>query len=250
MRKIFITYCDYPLGHLRREIYEKYTKPRFIAYCDKHGFEFIPIMENIATPRNLGFAKVFWIKQNMANLADGDVITYMDIDCCIMDGRVSAIFDADFSIVRESTGCLCMGGTWSVKISDWSRKFIEEMCSEERHQKSCHLGSWNVWHENDAVYHVLGLNWGQEMTEMGTRDTTPFTKEEIFKHVKILPVEWGVTYNPNDTNNPPNYYKTIAQYFRPENYRSIDDTIVRHLSASSMLEDWAEEKYFKIPMKI
>lgn len=246
-KKYFITYCDYIETHKARIIYETKTKPRFLKYCLIHGFEFIEINTNVASPYNLGFAKVFWIKQNIENgkLKDGDIVTYMDIDCCILNFDIPPIFDADFSIVNESTGCLCMGGTWSIRISDWSKRFINEMCSPILQEVNKNLQSWNIWHENDAIYHILGVNWGQSMTEIGTRDTTPFTKDELNSHVKILGCEWGTTFSKDDTDleNSPYYYKIIAKYAKPEKELPIDKIIVRHLSGGQLYEKWAERYY-------
>jgi hypothetical protein len=261
MRKILITYCDYPDGNIKRIFYEKYTKPRFVEYCKIHDFEFIEIKQNCANPYNLGFAKVFWIKQHWDEFKNGDVISYMDIDCCIVNATKPAIFEKDFSIVQESTGVLCMGGTWSIRISDWSKLFINEMCSLERQRINKDLGSWNVWHENDAIYHVLGLNWGEPMDKMGTRNTTPFSQSLLFNYVGILPSEWGNTYNPedvdwtqnkfalNDQNDPDWIYKIIAQYAVLERSLSIDKTIVRHLSAGTMFLPWAHKYYNKEMIK-
>jgi len=261
MKKILLTYCDYPATHPTRLKYEQYTKHRFLEYSYIHNFEFIEINENCAKPYNLGFAKVFWIQQNWNNFKPGDVITYMDIDCCIMDARIPAIFDKDFSIVQESTGCLCMGGTWSLIVSDWSKIFIDGMCSHERQVINKDLPSWKTWHENDAIYHVLGLNWGAPVETIGSRETTPFNKETLNRHVRILEAKWGVTYNPDDIDwdknsfllydqaDPDGGYKIIGQYYNPERYYSIENTIVRHLSAGTMNLPWAE-KYYSTKMKI
>jgi hypothetical protein len=246
--RFFITYCDYPENDPKRIIFETKTRPRFEEYCKIHDFKFIIISENVAKPYNLGFAKMFWIKQNLPVLSNGDVVTYMDIDCCIMNGMVPAVFEKDFAIVQESTGCLCMGGTWSVRISDWSRVFIEEMCSEKRQEENKDLGSWKVWHENDAIYHVIGLEWGAPINTIGTRNTTPFSKEELNEHIQILPPEWGTTFSPDDPAPSDGYYAIISCYYKKENYRSMGDIIVRHLSAGTMLETWAD-RYYNIKMK-
>jgi hypothetical protein len=250
--KYFITYCDFPKGHKARDTYELHTRPRFIKYCEKHEFIFTEISTNLASPYNLGFAKVFWIKQNMDKLQDGDIVTYMDIDCCIMDGTKDAVFDKDVSVVMESTGVLCMGGAWSIRISEWSRKFIDAMCSDELQKKNKDLQSWNTWHENDAIYHILGIEWGQGFESIGTRNTTPFTREELIEHTQLLPVNWGVTFHPDDTPMDDKcfwIYKIIAKYFKPERFCDYDDIIVRHLSAGTMYEEWAN-KYYNKEMKV
>jgi len=263
MRKVFLTYCDYPKEYSVYILYAKYTKPRFIEYCNLHGFEFVEIDTNLAFPtHNFGFSKIFWIKQNMHTFTDGDIITYMDIDCCIMDGRVPAVFDADFSIVRETCGLLCMGGTWSVRISDWSRRFIDDLCSLERQGKNKDNPFWNTWHENGAIYHVLGLPWEAPEECIGDNPTTIFTKEELLKHVMVLPANWGVTYNPGDVNfsipvtrikgvkrNPNRTYQIISQCALPERIIATDDIIVRHLSARTFRLNWAS-KYLNTKMKV
>ena len=261
MRKVFITYCDYPEGHQMRVLYEKHTKPRFIEYSNIHGFEFIEI-DRVTVPKthNFGFSKVYWIQQRRKEFNDGDIITYMDIDCCIVDGRIPAVFDADFSIVRETCGLLCMGGTWSLRISDWSREFLFEMCSAKRQFRNKDTKFWNTWHENAAVYDVLGLEWEAEMETMGNRSTTTFTKSELIDHVKVLPSKWGVTYNPYDVNftipyiykdkrnknrNPNRTYEIISTFAKPELICPSNEIIVRHLSARTMRLDWAYKYYNK-----
>ena len=261
MNKYFITYCDYPENHPVRVVYEQHTKPRFVEYCNIHGFQFTEIRKNIAHPFDLGFSKVFWIKQNMHKFQDGDVITYMDVDCCIVDGRFPAVFDADFAIVRETCGLLCMGGTWSVRISDWSRKFIKEFCSRYRQSLSKDTDLWKTWHENGAVYDMLGLEWDAEMDTMGTKSPSPFSKKELNNHVLVLPVTWGVTYNPNDVDfdqplvfsktgqihrglrNSDRTYQIISTCAKPDRICKSEEIIVRHLSARTMLRPWAS-KYF------
>ena len=249
IRKILITHCDFPETHMMHSCFPAITKPRFEQYAFKHGFEF-NIVKNSDAPAgfNLGFAKVHWVKEAMKDLQNGDVITYMDCDCVIVDGREPAIFDKDFSIVMESTGCLCMGGTWSVRVSGWSRTFFYELCSVERNEANKGNGSWDVWHENDAIYHVLGLNWGQSYSDIGTRENCPFTKDNLKRHVQFLPTKWGVTFNPDD-NITRDFaaLKTIRECYRPDLYVPVDQTIVRHLSAGSFWEPFAND-YFNKPM--
>jgi hypothetical protein len=260
MRKIFLTACMYPEGDRSRISFMQRTKPRFLEYCNIHGFEYVEIGKNLAEPYPCGWSKLYWMKQNMPLLSDGDVITYMDADCCIMDGRFDAVFDADFSIVQESTGCLCMGGTLSIRVSDWSKRFIDEMCSEERQAKNKDLESWKFWHENDAVYHVLGLEWGKPLSTMGTRNTTPFTKNELKEHVKILLSAWGCTFQPDDIDlkkvnvkkiksDPNRWYYTVSQYVKKDLHCPFDDIIVRHLSAGTLHLPWAD-RYYNLKMKV
>ena len=256
-----ITYCDYPANHFKRLSYEQNTKPRFLKYAQLHNFKFVEINENYALPYNLGFAKVFWIKQNWHNFNQGDIIAYMDIDCCVIDATMPPVFEKDFSIVMESTGVLCMGGLWALRVSPWSKLFIDEMCSTKRQIENRDLQSWKTWAENDAVYHVLGLNWGEKYLQMGTRDTTPFSQSELFEKVEFLDSKWGNTYNPedvdwsknnfklNDTKDKDWIYKIIKQYAIPERSHAIENTIVRHLSAETMFLPWAN-KYFNTPLKI
>jgi hypothetical protein len=256
-----ITYCDYSINHFKRLKYEQNTKPRFLKYAQLHNFKFVEINENCAAPYNLGFAKVFWIKQNWNNFNPGDIIAYMDIDCCVMDATIPPVFEKDFSIVMESTGVLCMGGLWSLRVSDWSKLFIDEMCSIKRQEENKDLQSWKTWHENDVIYHVLGLNWGEKYEQMGTRNSTPFNQTELFEHIEFLDSKWGNTFNfddvdwqqnhfkLNDTNDKNWIYKVIKQYAIPERCHTIENTIIRHLSAETMFIDWANN-YFNTPLKI
>lgn len=260
MKKIFLTYCDYPQNHEKRLLYEKYTKPRFLEYCRIHDFIFVEIKENCAAPYNLGFAKVFWIQQHWDEFKTGDIITYADIDCCIMDATKPFVFDKHFAITMESTGVLCMGGLWSLQIGMWSNIFINEMCSIQRQAENKDLQSWNTWHENDAVYHVLGLNWGEGWNKMGTRYNTPFSQSVLFDYVEFLPANYGCTYQNEDVDwtknnhklgdqsDPDWIYKIVSQYAVPDRHCNFDEIIVRHLSAGTMALPWAN-RYYNTKMK-
>jgi hypothetical protein len=251
MNGTFITYCDYPSGHKNRIVYETYTKPRFLKYCEKHGFNFFEINENVAHPYNLGFAKVFWIKKNWHTFQPNSRIIYMDIDCCIVNDYVPAVFDSDFAITMESTGVLCMGGTWSLKVTEWSKKFIDEMCSERRQYDNKGIAQWEKWAENDAIYHVLGLCWGAGFEQLGLRPTTPFMPLELQQHIQFLGSEWGNTYDFDDV--PSGYvnkeqsdfsYLEISKYIKPERCKKIDNIYVRHLSAGTIHLPWAKRYFY------
>jgi len=256
MRKVFLTQCIHSETDIRRVSYERYIRPRFIDYSNIHGFEFIEITENLAGVHGLMFSKFFWLQQNIHNMKDGDVVTYMDTDCCIMDGRVDAVFDSDFSIVMESCGLVCTGGTWSLRISDWSRKFVYELCNVN--WLLTHKGTklYRIWNDNLIIYYVLGLKWGQQEHMIGTSANSPFTSDELKEHVKILPATWGCTFQSDDVNFKNNEsrraykpYRTVSNHVKPDRACSFDDIIVRHLSAGTMQYTWAE-RYYNTKMKV
>jgi hypothetical protein len=250
MKKYFITLCTYPEGNKVKDVYEKQNKPHFIDYCKLHGFEFIEITKNEAEPYNVCFAKMFWIKKNMNKFNDGDVVTYMDIDCCIMDARVPFIFDTDFSIVEESTGVICMG-TWSLRISEWSRKFVEAFCSEKMQKDIKKTKFMQYWQDNGAVYLLLGIPWGNRWGMLS---------KELKKHVQFLPAKWGCTFQKDDTDltKPLSFngkkdvnktYKVISRFVLKERECRFDEIVVRHLSAGTMLLPWAD-RYYNTKMKV
>ncbi len=248
MTKIFLTMCAYPDGHEMLKIYHEKVRPRFVKFSEMHGFEFVEFTEDVSG-RNWSWARLFWCKRRMETLVDGDIITMMDADCCIVDGRYPPEWPGDFSVARESTGVLC-AGLFSIRVSEWSRKFIDTICSEELHYKNRDLQSWSVWHENDAIYHMLGLNWGEQMDQIGTRDTTPFTKQELLERVHIIPVEWNVTVDPDDYI--PAMDKTdevLRDCYRPDLHKSIDETLVRHFAGGRIYKPLIN-RYFERDMLI
>lgn len=246
MTKIFLTMCSYPDGHQMTQLFETLVRPRFEAYSGKHGFEFVVFTEDFSG-RNWSWARLFWCKQRMLTLNDGDVITMMDADSCIVDGRHPPEWPGDFNVAIESTGVLC-AGLFSIRVSDWSRKFINYICSEEFHFKNRELPSWKVWHENDAIYHLLGLEWGQTPEHIGTRLSTPYTRDELLQHVHIIPVEWNVTVDPEDViNEMDDTDKVLAQLLKPELIRDINHTLVRHFAGGRIYKPLIN-RYFEKEM--
>jgi hypothetical protein len=171
----------------------------------------------------------------------------MDIDCCIINDQIPAVFDKDFAITMESTGVLCMGGAWSLKVTEFGKRFIDEMCSERRQFDNKDLLQWQKWHENDAIYHVLGLNWGEDFDKIGLRASTPFLPHELQNNVIFLGSEWGNTFDFEDA--PYGYenkvqsdfsYQEIRKYTKPERCLPIDKIYVRHLSAGTIHLPWAK----------
>jgi len=255
MRKVFLTQCIHPETDKRRMSYEELIKPRFLAYCKIHDFEFVEMNQSNSWPRDLSFSKFYWLKHNMAGLSYGDVVTYMDTDCLIMDGTREWWFDADFSIVQETCGLLCTG-TWSIRISPWSQRLVMELCNEKWHDTHRKTKPYRVWRDNLIIYYALGLAFGQSVDEMGTADGSLFTSVELEQNVKILPAKWGCTFDPGDVDfsdkraaRTYKTYKHISKHVVPDRLCEFDDIIVRHLTAGSTLFPWAE-RYYKRKMKV
>jgi len=251
MRKILLCSATYKEHDPMYNMFRENIKPRFEKYCEHHGFELVILYENYAPlPEMLGWSRLFWIKNNK-ELQDGDIVAGIGADCCLINCKESMVFDYDFCVPIESTGMICMD-FFIVRISDWSRKFLDEMCSLERIEKTKGTNE-EVWKENGIIFQVLGLHIKEDENKIGERKGTPFTKEELKQHVKILPVKWNVTYDPEDVNwflpisDRDRVYSIIASYYKPERYCSIDQTIIRHLSSSTILNDWAK-RYLDHPL--
>lgn len=247
MRKIILTVCVYEPEHPMINLFNTHIKPRIDEYCLKHGFEFIVLDKFQPYHRDWSWAKIQEAQRLMLEMDNGDLIVLMDADSIIMDSEMSLIFEKDIAIAHETTGCLCMG-LMAIKVSDFSRKFVDAMCDEDRHEKNKHTSSWQIWHENDAIYHICGINWGEQPERVGTRDTTPFTIDELKENVLFLPPEYNVTFNPNDTNDPTDGYRTIGSLARPERIVEMGNIFIRHLAGGVIYEPLAD-KYFNYKMR-
>ena len=247
MRKIILTVCAYDLEHPMLNLFNTHIKPRIDEYCLKHGFEFIVLDKFQPYHRDWSWAKIQEAQRLMLEMDNGDLIVLMDADSIIMDSEMSLIFEKDIAIAHETTGCLCMG-LMAIKVSDFSRKFVDAMCDEDRHEKNKHTSSWQIWHENDAIYHICGINWGEQPDRVGTRDTTPFTIEELKENVLFLAPEYNVTFNPEDIETPLNAYANIEKYARKERFVKMNNILIRHLAGGMIYEKWAE-KYFNYKMR-
>lgn len=225
----------------------EHVHPRFQKWCDRHGFKFVVIRDNV-TERKPAWTKVFWLREYMPFLNNGDIVAAIDSDVCLMDSRESPEFEKDFSVPMESTGALCMG-FWSARVCEWTRRFIEEICCTERHLKNLqdNPGMWLMFNENEALYQVLGLGWDYPKIlefNYGERKTTPFTKEELQEHFGVLHQKWNVSFDPFD----PTDGSCLVPFFKPERYWPHQNTIIRHFAAGTIHQVWAQD-YFKEEMK-
>ena len=220
--RYFLTMCSYPANHPMITIYNSYILPKFKKYASLHDFHVMEIKTNIAKPRHPNWARLFWIQERMNSMNDGDIINCFDADCVIMKFDKPFIFLTDFAIPLESTGVACMG-FFSLRISKWSRNFIKTLCSKEFYFKD------SKFTENYSFYQYLGLEFGDEV-----KDTN---------HIKILPPEYNVTVNPNDLKRVEldQTEKDLMCYYKPELYRSFDDTIIRHLAAGTIYRPYAKK---------
>jgi hypothetical protein len=251
MNKILLTMMIYPQNHAMWDIYNRHTGARLKAYAERHGFALVVLYDFYPEHRNWSWARIMWCRDAMQNglVKDGDVITMIDADSLVMDGRMPPEFGADFSIAMESTGCLC-AGLFSIRVSDWSRKFVSWVCSEELAARNTGNPSWGVWHENLAIYQALGMDFGAEPDTMGTTNNSPFSREELIQHVKVLPVQWNVTVHPDDyIPDPDKTDKVLKDMYRKDLEVPFDQIIIRHFAGGRIYKPLFD-KYAQTPMKL
>ena len=221
MRKILLTLCAFPEGHIMNDIFNNHIKPNFLYYANKHNFEFVVIDKDVVSPRHIHWAKFDWIKNN-TSLKDGDIVTYIDSDSIIMNFDIDFVFDKNFSIPIESTGIMCMG-FFSIKICDWSKCFIDKMINKE---PECNT----FFNDNDAFYKVLDLTFGDS-----------FIGDE---NINILPTEYNVTIFIDELiDKEDSLDQILSTCYKKEFYVPYEKIIIRHLAGKQIYKDYAK-KYF------
>ena len=124
MRYLFVI-VNYP--DWRQEFYEKNMRIRNKEYCQKHNFEYIEFNGEKDFFRNhptwWKFSKVRDFI-NDGTLKEGDTLTHLDADMCIVDQRAPLVSNKSFTYAIDSCNTHCMG-LYSMHINEWSVNLIE-----------------------------------------------------------------------------------------------------------------------------
>lgn len=240
----------------RQEFFEKHMSPRNRAYCEKWGFEYIEIKNDVPLELHRGnptWWKFTLIKEmiNSGKFRDGDIITHLDADMAIVDMNKEFVTRKSFSYCIDSGNTHCMGSL-SIRINAWSRRMIDLILSEERyaklndkqtvHEAFGHTSSfWHEFREQASWYSLAGVKrhswepfwdlpdngWHSDRTE-----DTVYSLEELYEHVEILPTCWNVTEMPGESSCQFNINKCKKS-----------DVIIRHFAGG---QPW-REKWFDPP---
>jgi hypothetical protein len=249
MKKFLVIACynDYRQRH-----FEEYHSPRNKMYCTYHNFEYIEITDIEKIPQNCRQRSMVWwrfflIKHwiDTGFLKDGDIISQIDADICIVNGEKAfkPAKDKSFVYAIDSCNTHCMGA-FSLRITDWSKRMLTNLLDENRYIKYRKTPFWEMFQEQACWYSLAGIlgtfahpgqagwNTVRHLGWNSTDESDPvYSLEELYANVEILPVEWNVT--DWDKRSP---------YFRfPTKTNREEDVIFRHFAGGQKWDSrWAQ----------
>jgi hypothetical protein len=255
--KYLLVISDY--NDYRQTHFETYHSPRNKAYCDYHGIEYIEIknLKDIPEPcqkRKVVWQRFFLIKHwiDIGFLKDGDIISQIDADICIVNCNYSfePPKDKSFAYAIDSCNTHCMGA-FTFRITEWTKQMLNNLLDEARWNKYKDTPFWQTFQEQACWYSLAGIKdifadptqigWNK-VEHLGWNSTTKndpiYSLEELYKNVEILPVEWNVTD-----------WDGYSPYFRfPTKTKNKEDVIFRHFAGGTSVrwdESWTKIELFK-----
>jgi hypothetical protein len=250
MKKILLVFADYK--DQRQEFFDTYMSPRNQEYADKHGFEYLELKENLYKYRDSYTWLKFTILEQMIKegyVKDGDIITHIDADMCIVKTDISYETSKSFSYCIDSGNTHCMG-SYSIKINEWSKKLVSNILSEDRYQHfkdkiyqhPC-VTNYNFWgwfreqsswyslagikpHCNDSFWNMPNYGWHSEID-----DWTIYSLDDLYENVEILPTAWNVTEMEEESS---------CEFLI--NKVNKEDVIIRHFAGG---QQWRKE-WFRV----
>ncbi len=241
---VMASYNDY-----RQSFFQNYMSPRNKEYCKLHNFNYLEMTENLQKFRNNYTWLKFTIVRDLINnntLKDGDILTHLDADMCIV--KVDRCYETkkSFSYSIDCGNSHCMG-SYSIKINDWSKKMIDLILDESRyellknkvsfHEPSNYYSSfWQEFREQASWYSLAGIkrhswepfwNLPNNGFHSAKDENTVYSLEELNEHVETLPSEWNVTELEGET--PPTFNINKVKK---------EDVIIRHFSGG---QQWKAE---------
>jgi len=248
MKKILFVIAKY--DGFKQKIFDEIISPRNASFCEKHGFKYVEIKNNIDLPLER-YNPTWWkftILRDLINsgkVSDGDIVTHIDADMYFVKEDVSLETDKSFSYAICSGNTHCMGW-YSIKINDWSRNLINNILSEERFQKlynkitihdrfKTHSSFWHEFREQASWYSLAGIKrhsdkpfW--EYSNNGfhsePNEDVVYSLDDLEKHVSIFPTEWNVTEWENESACQFNINKVKRE-----------DVILRHFAGGQSWEN-------------
>jgi len=240
----------------RQDFFEKLISPLNKKYCEKWGFEYIEIKNDIDLPIHRGNPTwwKFTILRDMlkdGRLQDGDIFTHLDADMVIVDLDKEYKTNKSFTYSIDSGNTHCMG-SYSIKVNDWSRKMIDMVLDEDRYRRlndvvTQHPGLghyspfWHEFREQASWYSLAGIkrhswepfwNLPNNGFHSSLSDDTYYSLDELEENVELLSSDWNVTEMEGETGGQFNINKS-----RPE------DVIIRHFAGG---QPWRQKWLNKI----
>jgi hypothetical protein len=230
--------------------FDKFISDRNKEFALEQGYEYIEIREKQSFRNSGTWLKLYNVKKLIDSnfVKEGDHITVIDADMCLVDSRYSLTSEKPFTYAIDSCNTHCMG-YYSIKICDWSIRFINELLNEENYLRNGNNDFWRMWAEQSSLYYITGIQRHSdipffELPNFGygidKRPETVYTPEELLENIEIRNVNYNVTYVFSDID-PIN--SMIEQYYINKN--DYENVIIRHWAGGQM---W-NEKYFQIPLK-
>ena len=228
----------------KQEFFKKYMSPRNKEYALKHNFEYIEMLSVDIKCRDHPSWLMFKLVQDLVNdgtFKEGDSVTKLDADMCVVDLNKEYITNKSFTYCIDSANTHNMG-SYSMRINEWSVDLLNEILSESRYQKLLqhetkhdYFGTSDIFvksfreqaswyflagikrHSQTSFFKLENYGWHSEPTEF-----TKYSLKDLHKNVEILPTEWNVTLAPGETDsrfliNKTRYKDTIIRHFAGSN---------------------------------
>jgi len=248
--KYLMVFADYNDG--RQLFFDQYMSPRNVDYCYNHNCEYLEYTkkDTIQSFRDNFTWNKFKIVRDLVDsgfLKDGDVLTHIDADMCIVKPELEIPCNKSFSYAIDSGNTHCMG-MYSIKINDWTKQLLNNILDETRynyfksvltiHEAFGTLSSfWEEFREQASWYSLAGIkrhSWKPfwEFDNYGFHSTafpedTIYSLEDLDTHVEVLPTEWNVTELEGESN---------CQFLI--NKVKKDDVLIRHFAGG---QPWRKE---------
>jgi hypothetical protein len=247
MKKYLMVIANY--SDARQEFFNLYMSPRNKEYCKIHNTVYLEYTTSIVPIRGSYTWLKFELVRNLITsgiLKEGDVLTHIDADMCIVKPEIEYPCNKTFSYAIDSGNTHCMGN-YSIKINDWSKQLLDNILDDLRfralndiltiHEAFGTLSSfWHEFREQASWYSLAGIkrhSWEPfwNLSNFGwhsSKDTfTLYSLEDLYNNVEILPTIWNVTELEGESNCQFNINKT-----------NKEDVIIRHFAGG---QPWRKE---------
>lgn len=251
MAKYLLTIAKF--NDVRQLIFDQFISPRNKEFCEVQGYEYIEV-KDIVPYRNSGtWQKLLNVKKLLdeGKVKDGDHLTVIDADMCIMDARFPLWSEKPFTYAIDSCNTHCMG-YYSIKVCDWSRRLIDNILNEENYQNHGNTDFWKMWAEQSSFYFITGIQRHSDIpfTELENcgfglfnRPETVYTPQELLENIEIRDVHYNVTYVVSEMDSQLNNTPEADRFYINPN--EFDKTIIRHFAGG---QPW-NHYYFSLPLK-
>ena len=224
----------------KQEFFINNMSPRNKEYAKRHNFEYLEYLNVKEKFRD----HPTWLKFKLikdlldgGTLKEGDYITQIDADMCIVKTNLEYITNKSFTYSIDSANTHCMGH-FSLKINDWTRNLINLILDENRYHKLQnhiteheYFGFKNSFvkdfREQASWYYLAGIKRHSQKSfwkypnygwHSNVNEFTVFSIDELHKNVEILPTKWNVTEVRGESEcrfliNKSNYNETIIRHF-------------------------------------